>query len=158
MAKTRAIERTLVVYLAGGMRSGWQDEVMRKVQGVIFIDPRNHGLTTEDKYTAWDLAGVDRADVVFGYLEADNPGGAGLALEFGWAAKAGKHIILAQDAAHPQARYYGMVRQVADAVFDQANPQTELQQAINYLKKFAALKLLEEEAASSGRPPMCVCS
>lgn len=114
MSFRSVVDRVPVVYLAGGMKSCWQEEVIARVPGAIFIDPRKHDLRTELEYTAWDLAGVDRADAIFGYLEADNPGGAGLALEFGWGGKAGKHLIFVEEPGHPQSRYFGMVRAVAD--------------------------------------------
>lgn len=81
--------RVPVVYLAGGMRSNWQDKVKKAFPGIMFLDPRDHGAKEEAAYTAWDLTGVELADIVFGYIEKDNPNGAGLALEFGYAAKAG---------------------------------------------------------------------
>lgn len=106
-----------VVYLAGGMKSGWQDRVKKEVSGVIFIDPREHGLSNEEGYTAWDLAGVERADIVLGYMEADNPGGAGLAVEFGWGARANKALILVEQEGYAQQRYFGMVRALAHRKF-----------------------------------------
>ena len=121
------IHTVIVVYLAGGMKNAWQDDVMKEVPGVIFIDPRNHGLKDEAGYTAWDLAGVERADVVFGYMEATNPSGAGLAVEFGWGARAEKLLLLAEDDGYPQQRYFGMVRSLAHSTF--AGPDS-LQRAI----------------------------
>lgn len=120
------IRKVPVVYLAGGMKSGWQDRVKEAVPGVIFVDPREHALKDEQGYTAWDLAGVELADVVFGYIEKDNPGGAGLAVEFGWGARAGKALVLVEQSGYAQERYFGMVRALAharfegDAGFDQA--------------------------------------
>lgn len=124
------IRTVIVVYLAGGMKNAWQDVVMKEVPGVIFIDPRNHGLKDEAGYTAWDLAGVERADVVFGYMEATNPSGAGLAVEFGWGARADKLLLLAEEDGYPQQRYFGMVRALAHSQF--AGPDS-LQRAIDAL-------------------------
>lgn len=110
-----------VVYLAGGMRSNWQDQVKAACQHlpVMFIDPRDHGLRDERAYTAWDLTGVDKSTVVFGYMERDNPSGAGLAVEFGYAAKAGdKHLIYVEEQDFPFSRYFGMVRAVSDQQAD----------------------------------------
>lgn len=106
--------RVPVIYLAGGMRSGWQDRVKKAFPGVLFIDPREHGLKDEAGYTAWDLTGVDLANIVFGYIEKDNPNGAGLALEFGYAARdEHKILIYAEEAGFPFSRYFGMVRAVS---------------------------------------------
>lgn len=109
------IRKVLVVYLAGGMKTAWQDVVKKAVPGVIFIDPREHGLKDEPGYTAWDLAGVERADIVFGYMEASNPSGAGLAVEFGWGGRAGKLLLLVEQEGYAQQRYFGMVRALAHA-------------------------------------------
>jgi len=111
------IRKVPVVYLAGGMNSHWQDRVKAALPGVIFIDPREHGLSDEEGYTAWDLAGVERADIVLGFMEADNPGGAGLAVECGWGARAGKVLILVEQDGYAQERYFGMVRALAHRRF-----------------------------------------
>lgn len=111
------IRKVLVVYMGGGMKNGWQDRLKKEVAGVIFIDPREHGQKDEKAYTAWDLAGVERSDVVFGYMEASNPGGSGLALEFGWGGRAGKVLLLAAEPGYPQERYFGMVRALSHANF-----------------------------------------
>ncbi len=111
------VQKVIVVYLAGGMKGGWQDLVMLSVPGVIFIDPRKHGLRDEVDYTQWDLAGVERSDVVFGFMETSNPGGSGLAVEFGWGARAGKHLMLVEQDGYPQQRYFGMVRALAHQSF-----------------------------------------
>lgn len=126
------ITKVPVVYLAGGMKSGWQDAVKKAVPGVIFIDPREHGLKDEAGYTAWDLAGVERADVVFGYMESDNPGGAGLAVEFGWGARAGKTLMLVEQEGYAQQRYFGMVRALAHVKYSGENGLAE---AIECLKR-----------------------
>ncbi len=113
------LPRIPVVYLAGGMRSNWQDKVKQACKGLaIFIDPREHGLGAETAYTAWDLSGVAAADIVFGYIEKDNPNGAGLALEFGAAYQAQKHILYVEEPGFPFSLYFGMVRSVADSRTD----------------------------------------
>ncbi len=115
------------VYLAGGMKSSWQDIAIgriaeRHINPVMHLDPRRHGSRDESVYISWDLAGVEAADVVFAHLERDNPGGHGLALEIGFAvgmARAGarlKHIILVGKDGHPAARYFGMGRVCSDVV------------------------------------------
>jgi hypothetical protein len=111
------IRKVPVVYLAGGMKNAWQDAVKKAVPGVIFIDPREHGLKDEAGYTQWDLAGVERADIVFGYMEASNPSGAGLAVEFGWGGRAGKLLLLVEQDGYAQQRYFGMVRALAHACY-----------------------------------------
>ena len=106
-----------VVYLAGGMRSNWQDAVKAALPGFIYLDPRDHHFKEEALYTAWDLAAVRRCDIVLGYIERDNPNGAGLALEFGYAAAQGKALLYVEDPGFPHTRYFGMVRAIADSHF-----------------------------------------
>lgn len=122
----RKLQPTPAIYLAGGMRTNWQDKVTARIQRltvpVLFIDPRNHGYADEVSYTSWDICGVERSDIVFAYLEADNPSGAGLALELGVAeglrraGQAAKHVIFVCEPDHPHYRYFGMARACADVV------------------------------------------
>lgn len=106
----------ITVYLAGGMKSGWQDKVIEVCGNEYFewIDPRDHGLTDEAEYTKWDLDGIDSCDVVFAYLEHDNPGGYALALEIGYAKARGKKIIFVEGLPTIRGRYFGMARQCAN--------------------------------------------
>lgn len=115
------------IYLAGGMKSDWQDRLKALVAQhyagpLLYLDPRQHGSRDEAVYTSWDLAAVEMADILFVYLEKDNPGGHGLALEIGFAvgmARAGaapKHIIFVCEEGHPADRYFGMARACSDSV------------------------------------------
>lgn len=113
------------IYLAGGMRSNWQDTVKAALaeaytKPVLYLDPRQHGSRDENLYTSWDLAAVEASNILFVYLEKDNPDGHGLALEIGFAlgmAQAGaapKHVIYVEEPGHPASRYLGMARACAD--------------------------------------------
>ena len=112
------IGKVLVVYFAGGMKTGWPARVREAVPGVIYIDPSESKLTDEKAYTAYDLAGVEAASVVFGFMEKTNPGGSGLAVEFGWGARADKTLMLVEEQGYPQQRYFGMVRALAHARYE----------------------------------------
>lgn len=103
------------IYLAGGFKSGWQDRVISTYPQFEYLDPRSHGLTNPDAYTAWDLAAIKACDIVFAYLEKDNPGGYALALEIGYAKALDKIIILVNE--KPANRYLDMVNACADDVF-----------------------------------------
>lgn len=98
------------IYLAGGMRSGWQDRVTAGAPQHEYIDPRTHGLDDEREYTAWDLAGVRAADLVFACMEADNPSGLGMCVEMGYALGLGKPIVFVDEHG---GRRLGMARQIA---------------------------------------------
>lgn len=122
------------VYLAGGMKSGWQKRVAIDGPPATYIDPCDHGLGGEVEYTTWDLFGIDQADVIFVYFEAGNPSGYGLCLEAGYARARGKVIVLVDEksAVDPVIkRRLGMLRSVASVVF------TELAAGIEFLHRLA---------------------
>lgn len=133
----KQLNRAIVVYCAGGMKSGWANKLKEQLkgQGFIFINPADHGAKEEDEYTRWDLTGVEVADVLLGYMEAGNPGGSGLAVEFGWGAKSGKHLILLEDDEYAQKRYFGMVRAMCDHVVP-VSPGLWLDNAVAQLEQF----------------------
>lgn len=86
------------IYLAGGMQSGWQDELIDQFDNqFIFFNPAAHNLHNVDEYRTWDLHHVKECDILFGYMEANNPSGYGLALEVGYAKALNKTIILVDE-------------------------------------------------------------
>ena len=112
-------EAWVIVYLAGGMKSNWQDEVIEacKHPRIQFLDPRDHNLTDEKDYTAWDLWAVQQSDYVFGYLERDNPGGHGLMVEFGYGIGSGRELIFVEDEGDERSRFFGMARAISTHSF-----------------------------------------
>jgi len=104
----------LKVYLAGGFRSGWQDQVMAARPSCDYLDPRSHSIKDPTLYTDWDLRAIQSCDYVVAFLENGNPGGYNLALEVGYAHALGKPIVLINE----KTRYTSMLNEVADAVFD----------------------------------------
>jgi nucleoside 2-deoxyribosyltransferase len=136
MSFMSVIKRVPVIYLAGGMKTNWQSLIKEHCKGAIFIDPRESGQPAEAEYTAWDLAAVERCDAIVGLMEATNPGGAGLAVEFGWGARAGKHLILVEQAGYPQERYFGMVRAMASAAVKVTTFEDAVEQAIRLTNSY----------------------
>ena len=107
-----------LIYLAGGFRSGWQVAVKAALPQFEFIDPSLHNIQDPKSYTDWDLAAIRRCDILFGNMEASNPGGYSLALEVGFAKALGKFIVLVDQIGNPSvAKYFEMVRQSSDMVF-----------------------------------------
>lgn len=108
--------RPLRVYLAGGMRGGWQDRVIEACEGlnVEFFDPRSHGLKDEVEYTHWDLEHVNLADCVFAYVEKDNPSGHGMMLELGYCAGMNWWKIFVEEEDDPRTKYFGMARTISN--------------------------------------------
>jgi len=118
----------LTVYLAGGMHTEWRERVKKQVPFAIFLDPTSHGLRDESAYTQWDLAAIEKSEIVFAYLEKENPSGLGMMFELGYAAKAAKTIILVnewEDSAEDT--YVGMARATASVYY------TSLEAGINFL-------------------------
>jgi nucleoside 2-deoxyribosyltransferase len=89
----------LMVYLAGGMRSDWQDKVIEKTRGlnISYLDPRSHGHKNPVLYTTWDMQAIQRSDVVLAFLEYDNPSGLGMAAEIGYAKGLDKPVIFVNE-------------------------------------------------------------
>lgn len=109
----------VIIYLAGGMHTGWQDKVIEacKHKRIQFLDPRSTGLTNEKEYTAWDLWAVQQSDYIFGYIAKDNPSGIGLAVEFGYGMGNGRELIFIEDEDDERTRKFGMLRAIATHSF-----------------------------------------
>lgn len=110
------------VYLAGGMKTGWQDtlitEVEREIPGEVWwIDPRSWADQHVDpaSYTARDLRGIRDCSILLAWMDSKNPSGYGMCLEIGYAHAIGRSIIMA-DSMHDDWRngYFGMARECAD--------------------------------------------
>jgi nucleoside 2-deoxyribosyltransferase len=105
------------VYLAGGMKTGWQDRVIAACPAIVFRDPRSHGLADEKAYTEWDLRAIRDSHLVLAYMDTDNPSGFGLSLEVGYAHALGREVWFVCEDENPRQRYFGMVRAVASRRF-----------------------------------------
>jgi hypothetical protein len=123
------------VYLAGGMNeSNWQQKVIDSVgkQNFVFYNPREHALVDSKEYTFWDLFYVKQSDILFAYMQGDNPSGIGLTLEIGYARAMDKSIILIDEKSKIDTAFenrFRIVRESSTIVFD------NLEDGINFLKK-----------------------
>lgn len=123
------------VYLAGGMNeSNWQQKVIDDIgkNNFVFYNPREHSLTNSKEYTFWDLFYVKQADILFAYMQSDNPSGIGLTLEIGYARAMDKSIILVDERSKIDdvfASRFEIVRESSTVVFD------NLKEGIDFLKK-----------------------
>jgi nucleoside 2-deoxyribosyltransferase len=112
------------VFLSGGMNdSNWQQEVIDFVgtDGFIYFNPREHSLINPREYTMWDLFYVKNCEVIFAYMQKDNPSGFGLTLEIGYAAALGKQIILIDEKSTSDKLFeqkFKIVRESSTIVFD----------------------------------------
>lgn len=123
------------VYLAGGMKSGWQKLVINKFKDKFdFINPFDHGLDDSSQYTLWDLHYLKCADIVFAYMEETNPSGFGLSLEIGYAKALNKTIILIDEKSSFDLKFsnrFKIVKESASVVFNDFNS------GLNFLNKFS---------------------
>lgn len=123
------------VYLAGGMNeSNWQQKVIDQIgkHNFVFYNPREHSLTNSTEYTFWDLFYVKQSDILFAYMQEDNPSGIGLTLEIGYARAMDKSIILVDERSAIDdafANRFKIVRESSTIVFDNLND------GIEFLKK-----------------------
>jgi len=115
----------LMIYLAGGMKSDWQERVIQGAPQFSYKDPRSHGLSEEKAYTEWDLRAIRDSQLVFAYLDSDNPSGYGMSLEIGYAKALGREIWYVCEDATARQRYFGMVRACSDRVFDSLDAAIE---------------------------------
>lgn len=115
----------MMVYLAGGMKSGWQDKVIDGARAVAYKDPRCHGLESEAEYTEWDLRAIRDCNLVFAYMDSDNPSGYGLSLEIGYAKALGREIWYVCEDATARQKYFGMVRACSDRIFNSLDAAIE---------------------------------
>lgn len=128
------------VYLAGGLRSNWQKKVIEKFsEEFIFFNPMEHGLEkSSNEYTTWDLYFLNKSDILFGYMEHDNPSGYGLALEIGFAKAKGKTIILIDEKSPANKkfdRYFKIAHEASNVVFQ------SLDEGIEFLQRFSLKSL-----------------
>lgn len=106
------------VYLAGDMKSGWQDTFANIVNGeATLLDPRSHGLSDPAAYTRWDLDAVAKSDAVVVFMGPHNPSGYGLCVEAGYAHALGIPTFFVDALGNDwRSRYFDMVRQISTVV------------------------------------------
>jgi nucleoside 2-deoxyribosyltransferase len=125
------------IYLSGGFRSNWQEKLIQEFHGqCIIFNPRAHFLENHNDYWAWDIHFVNECDILFAYMESENPSGFGLTLEIGLAYGLGKTIILVDEKSKSDEKfekYFRIVKDTADASFE------NLIDGINFLKKFTSI-------------------
>lgn len=108
----------MIIYLAGGMKDGWQEKVSPLLIGHELLDPRSWSDPDPAVYTARDLEGIHRADCLLVHMSSSNPSGFGLSVELGYAYALKKPIIFVDEIRTDwRTGYFGMHRQMATRVF-----------------------------------------
>jgi nucleoside 2-deoxyribosyltransferase len=109
----------MIIYLAGGMRDGWQELFSELLKEHELLDPRSWSDPDPAVYTARDLEAIRRCDVVLAYMSSSNPSGFGMSVEIGFAYGLGKKIVFVDHIKNDwRSQYLGMHRQMADVVCD----------------------------------------
>lgn len=106
------------IYLAGGLNTGWQDEILGIGGDYTYIDPRawQSGATPE-QYTTRDLAAIEDSHWVIAYMDSKNPSGFGLSVEIGYAKALRKKIIFVDLMKNDyRSRYFDMHRCMCDHI------------------------------------------
>ena len=100
------------VYLAGGLRDPWRKTVKMSANypDVKYLNPNNHELNIPSQYTNMDLHMINNSDLVFGYLEKDNPGGYNTIFELGYAIGKRIPIIFVNEKPNWD-KYVGMIKE-----------------------------------------------
>ena len=91
-----------LVYLAGGMYSGWQDRVKKRLGNKVrYYDPRTDAdQNCLAKLTVADMENALACDWMLAYFEKGNPSGLGMAAEIGLARSKGARIFLVDEHVH----------------------------------------------------------
>lgn len=118
------MKKPVDVYLAGGMKSGWQDQVklaLRKIhdQGLVrWSDPRDNYTADPKEYLLLDVMRAESADIIFGVAEDDNPGLYALCVELSLGHAKGARTLLVnqlKETTDPKRKkYFQFVQVVCD--------------------------------------------
>ncbi len=123
------------VFLSGGFKSNWQSNIIEQLDNqFVFFNPREHGLEHSEFYTTWDIHFIKECDIFFGFMEASNPSGYGLAFELGVAYSLNKTIILVDERSLEEptfARYFKILYKPSGVVVN------NISDGIEFLKKFS---------------------
>lgn len=123
------------VFLSGGFKSNWQQKVIDSLgEKFIYFNPREHMLDDPNEYTFWDIHFIKQADIVFAYLEKENPSGLGLIFEIGIAYGLNKTIILIDEKSSNDdifKKYFKIVQHASSSVFSSFEP------GLKYLESFS---------------------
>lgn len=135
------------IYLAGGFYGdNWQDKVAcglltfdteflnpkERERGASASDIQKQLFTNPTVYTFWDLQAIERSDIVFVFIDKDNPA-IGSLVELGYAKGLGKTVIAViergrEEVQQSKDRYFDFARLTSNVCFD------ELEQGIEFLK------------------------
>ena len=107
----------MIIYLAGGMKDGWQDEIAPLLSDHTLLDPRSWSTPDPVIYTAKDLEAIRECDCILVNMRSSNPSGFGLSIELGYGYAYKKLIIFCDEIKSDwRTGYFNMHRQMATVV------------------------------------------
>ena len=126
------------IYLAGGLNSDWQSKLIKKLgKDFVYFNPRDHLLNDSKEFTHWDLFYIKNCDILFAYMENENPSGIGLALEVGYAKALDKIVVLVDERSANDEFIkdkFRIVRDSATIVYE------NISEGIEYLSSYLRIK------------------
>lgn len=127
------------VYLAGGFKTDWANDVIVNCPSIKFINPKDKEYKNGERismdvqeYGLWDIHYIRQCEIVFVYVQNNNPSCIGLSCEAGYAKGLGKTVIsvIEPNNQYIKDSYLSFIGVVSDIVF------TDIEHAIQYLKSY----------------------
>lgn len=81
------------VFLSGDTRTDWQSTIMDRFPDHTFFDPRTLSNKTYKEMAETELNWINQSDIVFAYLNKENPYGFGTCFEIGYSVAQKKTIV-----------------------------------------------------------------
>ena len=85
------------IYLAGGMRTNWQQNIINEVKNHTFWNPMENTTNDSRIFSIVDKVGVESCVVIFAYLERTNPCPCGLIAELCYGKGLGKITVFVNE-------------------------------------------------------------
>jgi nucleoside 2-deoxyribosyltransferase len=96
------------VFLSGGTRNAWHDRVKAAFPVHEFFDPRTLARLDMRTIAETERRWLDECDVLFFYLEQDNPSGLGSAFEVGYSVANSKPVVFVDERRNSHTEWLGI--------------------------------------------------
>ncbi len=97
------------VFLSGGTKGNWQDQVRQAIPDCYCHDPREAGkLTTMKEIAELERMWLDECDILFFFFESNNPSGLGSAFEVGYCISKGIPVIFVDEKCTSHSEWLGV--------------------------------------------------
>ncbi|HTJ53291.1 MAG TPA: nucleoside 2-deoxyribosyltransferase domain-containing protein [Cyclobacteriaceae bacterium] len=97
------------VFLSGGTKGNWQDQVRLAIPECYYFDPREAGkLSTMKEIAELERYWLDECDILFFFFEATNPSGLGSAFEVGYCVSKGVPVIFVDEKRTSHSEWIGV--------------------------------------------------